>query len=116
MYTCANVPTCCEGFRGMGTSANSVQCVPQDLTSDSKYTTKCPGRPVTCKKEVDVVLLLDGSGSLGAKGFAAEKKAAERFVDAFSLPGAHAEMSVIVYSGPSRWTGIRKCFKSKNQA
>lgn len=114
-YTCATVPTCCKGFRGMGDSANTVQCLPEESASDERYTTKCSAKPVTCKKSVDVVLLLDGSGSLGSKGWAAEKKAAERFVDAFSLPDSSARMSVILYSGPSKWSGVRKCFRSSNQ-
>ena len=34
-----------------------------------------------CKKELDIVFLIDGSGSLGSAGWKAEIKAAETFVD-----------------------------------
>jgi len=64
----------------------------------------------SCNKTLDIVLLLDGSGSLGSKGWKAEIKAAQMFVDAFSGSGAHAEMAVILYSGPRTWGGVRKCF------
>jgi len=44
-----------------------------------------PGRrTIACNKKHDVVLLIDGSGSLGRKGWRAEKKAAQMFVDAFN--------------------------------
>jgi hypothetical protein len=65
---------------------------------------------LTCKKKLDIVLLIDGSGSLGKKGWAAEIKAAQLFVDAFSVTGAQANFAVILYSGPRTWGGIRKCF------
>jgi hypothetical protein len=42
------------------------------------------GRPVAqCNRKLDVVMLIDGSGSLGEKGWKAEIKAAKLFVDAF---------------------------------
>jgi len=45
-------------------------------------------KQLTCKKKLDIVFLLDGSGSLGETGWKAEIKAAEMFVDAFSGVGA----------------------------
>lgn len=65
---------------------------------------------MTCKQELDVVLLLDGSGSLGQAGWDAEIKAAKTFVDAFAGSGSAANLAVILYSGPRTWTGVRKCF------
>merc|ERR1719217_1924173 len=68
-------------------------------------------KTLTCDKELDVVLLIDGSGSLGKKGWAAEIKAAQLFVDAFALSGRpQAQMSVILYSGPRTWSGVKRCF------
>merc|ERR1719456_1203936 len=64
---------------------------------------RCP--PLKCKQELDIVFLLDGSGSLGEKGWDAEIKAAKMFVDAFSGTGAQAQMGVILYSGPRTWGG-----------
>jgi hypothetical protein len=69
-----------------------------------------------CNKTVDIVLLIDGSGSLGKKGWAAEMKAANTFVDAFAGSNAKANMAVILYSGPRTWGGVRLCTgKSKNK-
>merc|ERR1719498_2213457 len=69
---------------------------------------------LTCDKKLDIVLLIDGSGSLGPKGWAAEIKAAQLLVDAFALSGnPQAQMSVILYSGPRTWGGVFRCF-SKN--
>jgi len=65
---------------------------------------------MTCDKKLDIVLLIDGSGSLGKKGWAAEIKAAQMFVDAFTVQGGEANMAVILYSGPRTWGGVRKCF------
>jgi len=64
---------------------------------------------VKCKEKVDVILLLDGSGSLGQAGWDAEIKAANTFVDAFTGTGAQANMAVILYSGPSTWGGVHQC-------
>jgi hypothetical protein len=64
--------------------------------------------PLVCNKSADVVLLLDGSGSLGKKGWKAEIKAAKLFVDAFAGSGK-ANMAVILYSGPRTWGGVKHC-------
>jgi len=70
---------------------------------------RCVGETLKCNETLDVVFLIDGSGSLGSQGWAAEIKAAEMFVNAFSGTGAQAEMSVILYSGPRTWSGVRMC-------
>jgi len=59
---------------------------------------------------LDVVLLIDGSGSLGQAGWDAEIKAATTFVKAFSGEGSAAQIAAILYSGPRTWSGVRKCF------
>jgi len=68
-----------------------------------------------CDKELDVVLLIDGSGSLGQNGWDAEKKAAKTFVKAFSGATGKANMAVILYSGPSTWSGVYKCTGKSNK-
>merc|ERR1719487_2774640 len=71
--------------------------------------------PLACNKSLDVVLLLDGSGSLGKQGWDAEIKAARFFVDAFSR-SKKGNMAVILYSGPRTWSGVKKCVgRSKNK-
>jgi len=64
---------------------------------------------LACNRTLDIVLLIDGSGSLGKKGWTAEIKAARMFVDAFSGSGGHANIATILYSGPRTWGGVWKC-------
>jgi len=66
-------------------------------------------KALACNKTLDVLFLLDGSGSLGKRGWTAEMKAAHTFVDAFNGAGADTNMAVILYSGPRTWSGVRKC-------
>jgi hypothetical protein len=100
----------------MGTSGSTVQCVPDDWSSDGSYTTKCPAgeTPKTCNKTLDVVLLIDGSGSLGKAGWEASIKAASMFVDSFrvseNIDGeSAANVAVLLFSGPSTYSGVDKC-------
>jgi len=72
-------------------------------------------KQLQCKKKLDIVFLLDGSGSLGETGWKAEIKAAGMFVDAFSGSGAQANMAVILYSGPRTWGGVYKCFRRRGK-
>jgi hypothetical protein len=64
---------------------------------------------ITCNRSMDIVLLIDGSGSLGTQGWNAEIKAANTFVDAFIAGGADAEIAVILFSGPRTWSGVDQC-------
>merc|ERR1719258_326679 len=79
-------------------SCNQIMCtVPKD-------------KPIIqCNRELDIVLLLDGSGSLGTKGWNAEIEAARMFTDAFKKDEHKAQMSVIVFSGPKYMPGVKKC-------
>jgi len=65
-----------------------------------------------CSYKLDVVLLLDGSGSLGQKGWNAEIKAAQTFIDAFD---AKTQIAVVLYSGPRTWGGVFQCFRMHNK-
>jgi len=70
-------------------------------------------KPMLCNRTMDIVLLLDGSTSLGKTGWEAEIQAAENLVDAF-IDSGKANMAVILYSGPSTWPGVRKCARNRN--
>jgi hypothetical protein len=69
--------------------------------------------PMPCNTSLDIILLIDGSGSLGQSGWDAEIKAAKMFVDAFAGSGPEGEskanMAVILFSGPPTWSGVNKC-------
>jgi len=64
---------------------------------------------MTCNKTLDIVLLIDGSGSLGKRGWSAEIQAAQNLVGAFAV-ASQAEIAVILYSGPRTWSGVFKCY------
>jgi len=85
---------------------NYEECNRHQCKLDAKETT------LKCKAELDVVLLIDGSGSLGKKGWQASKKAAELFVSAFEGKGTEARVSVILFSGPKSFKKVSKCFGS----
>jgi len=64
---------------------------------------------VQCKSKIDLILVLDGSGSLGKEGWKATKKAAGLIIGA--MDKKLAQVAVLLYSGPSNWPGVRKCWK-----
>jgi len=84
---------------------------------------RCPlkvgAKTMTCSQKLDVVILLDGSGSLGQTGWNAEIKAALTFVDAFSShvksTGVQAQIATILYSGPRTWGGVSKCTEKSSE-
>jgi hypothetical protein len=77
---------------------NMVRCI-----------TESASEPLKCNRSLDVVLLLDGSGSLGKAGWAAEVSAAKHFIRAFNSAGDKVNMAVILFSGPRTWSGVAKC-------
>jgi len=68
-------------------------------------------------KPIDVVLLLDGSGSMGRKGWTNEILATQKLIDSFMDPrlkeGFQAQLAVILYSGPRTWSQYFRCFSGK---
>jgi len=72
---------------------------------------------VKCTKNLlDIVLVVDGSGSLGQDGWTASKVAAQKFVSAFEGKDTEARLSVILFSGPTNWGDVRKCYGMDNKA
>jgi len=74
------------------------------------HTHECAPK-LTCAKELDIVLVLDGSGSMGKKGWDDELLAAKNFIDAFQ--GGKAKFSVVVFSGPFSREGADYCVQGK---
>merc|ERR1719265_1092126 len=68
----------------------------------------CKGE-VTCKSELDVVLLLDGSGSLRSTGWGQTKKFAKMFIKSLSGGPDKVKLAVILFSGPKKWSTARLC-------
>lgn len=68
-------------------------------------TEKMPVPVMQCNQTLDVVLLLDGSGSMRKKGWEAEIKAARLFVSAFT---GDVQISVTVFSGAQGGNSYKK--------
>jgi len=108
----------CDG--GLGTRVKNVVEEPQgsgncfyaETTERLEYSpcneAKCEGN-VTCESKLDVVVLLDGSGSLGPNGWAQTKKAGEMFVQGLHGGEDHVKVSVILFSGPTSWDKYYAC-------
>jgi len=99
-----------EGATGAGTCADkwSDQRLQYEKCNMHRCMTKSLDLPMSCNASLDIVLLIDGSGSLGKQGWKAEMKAAIMFVDAFKDSGK-SNLAVIVYSGPKTWSGVDRC-------
>merc|ERR1719456_1294391 len=61
------------------------------------------GPTLVCKSKVDVVIMLDGSGSLGKAGWAATVEMGQLLVNAFKVPNIQAQVAVQLFSGPGTW-------------
>jgi len=70
--------------------------------------------PMKCTAKVDVVVLVDGSGSLGDNAFAAEQAFVKNFGK--SLEGAEARMGIILFSGPRTWGQYFACSEDPNMS
>lgn len=97
--------------QGQGTCAGLWDDARLDYSDCNQHSCKLPANSLTlkCKAELDVVLVIDGSGSLSQQGWEASKKAAQTFVAAFEGTESKARLSVILFSGPSNWGGVKKC-------
>jgi hypothetical protein len=66
-----------------------------------------PNKPLQCFDSIDVILLIDGSASLGAEGWEAAKKFSKTFLSALSE--TDSMVSMIVFSGPKTFTEYKQC-------
>jgi len=68
-------------------------------------------KALKCNNTLDIMLLLDATPKSEEAGWAAEVKAANMFVDAFTGDGITAKpnFAVIHYTGPRTWAGVSKC-------
>lgn len=64
---------------------------------------------LTCNSKLDVVVVLDGSGSLRSRGWAATKKMGTMLVNAFK--GGDTQVATILFSGPRSASTLRKCMR-----
>merc|ERR1719375_815947 len=64
-----------------------------------------------CNQSMDVIILADLVPKSGKKGFAAEIKGINKFIDAWTGKGitAKPQFALISYTGPRTWSGVSKC-------
>lgn len=69
-----------------------------------------------CNSKLDVLLLLDGSGSVGTEKWEAVKRASKLFVEA--MPGGTEEtkVGVMTFGGPRTWPQYVKCTEGPKSA
>lgn len=72
---------------------------------------RLPGMPtMLCESKVDIVLLLDGSGSLAQDGWDITLGFAETFAKAMrGMDGQGVELATILFSGPISWPYYKAC-------
>lgn len=85
------------------------------------FTATATMQTMVCDAKFDVVILLDGSGSLRTAGFKAVKAAGEMLAKAFRGSGDEAKpetgsrVAALLFSGPRTWRNYRKCLKIPNK-
>lgn len=62
-----------------------------------------------CASTVDVIILLDGSGSLGQTGWDQSKETAKKLVEAYSGGGGDVHLGVLLFSGPQYYSLVGPC-------
>jgi hypothetical protein len=69
-----------------------------------------PNRSILrCSDMLDVVILLDGSGSLGRYGWQESKEMAYRLVSGMKGGNTSVSISVLLFSGPNRLSRLDRC-------
>jgi len=64
---------------------------------------------LNCNSKVDVTILLDGSGSLRWSGWTMSQRLASTLIRYLGKNG-EVEVALQLFSGPSTWPGVRKCY------
>jgi len=67
------------------------------------------GQLLDCESLVDLVLVIDGSGSIGEKGWETSIKTAEHIVKAIKPSPTGSQVSIIIYSAPAGWCDYYTC-------
>jgi hypothetical protein len=65
-----------------------------------------------CDQKLDLVLVVDGTPKNGQRGFDAEIKAVNLFVDAFEGKDgqkSNSNFAIVHYTGPRTWSGVSMC-------
>lgn len=99
-----------EAATGTGTCADPESPMRQEYQRCNPQECKpTHGDTLRCVAEVDLVVILDGSSSIGAQGWEATKKLGKALVQQFDTGEHKAQVAVLVMSGPTEWSNYKKC-------
>merc|ERR1719387_3293262 len=74
------------------------------------------GETLVCHSKLDVVILLDGSASLGQEGWDATLRAGELLVKAFPGGVNESQVGVLLFSGPRTYGEYYKCMDGEQDS
>jgi len=86
-------------FRNCNTKSCSTMLRDWNGASGKKKT-------LTCDAQIDLTIVMDGSGSLGWTGWTQSKRLVKEMVENLS---PNVNVAVLLYSGPDEWAGVEKC-------
>lgn len=75
---------------------------------------ECPKKETLpkCESKLDIILVLDGSGSIGEDGWTATKEAAKLVIGAMTGGDDKVQVGVILFGGPRTKVAYEKCTSS----
>lgn len=95
---------------GQGTCPDEEDDTRAEFEECNEHACLAPEGPVySCEAKLDVILLLDGSGSIGADGWAATQKAGASFARAMVGGDANVNLAVQLFSGPGTLGALYDC-------
>jgi len=71
---------------------------------------------VRCVAKVDIFLIIDGSGSLGRRGWIQSEDTAKKLVDSMMGGDDGVNIAVMLFSGPRQWRNLDACTGSDPNA
>jgi len=74
------------------------------------------GKFLKCASKLDLIILMDGSGSLGSRGWKNSKKLVTNLVSNLQGGDDHVKVALQLFSGPTTWDDYEKCTGVKGAA
>jgi len=93
-------PKDAEGIRLDNRACNTFNC--KEILPRGRLTVRCTGK-------VDVFLVIDGSGSLGKRGWIQSEDVAKKLVNSLAGGEEGVNVGVMLFSGPRQWRNLDAC-------
>lgn len=98
-----------DPIKGQGSCPRADSTARLQYKRCNRHKCEPKGPELRCLAKIDVVILLDGSASIGEEGWEATKSMAQKLVRAFDTSADKARVAVLLYSGPSNWDAYQRC-------